>query len=261
MRILGGSEAVPALVAVHRGVHHLPVDASALRVDRVDHRPPGVDVFSVPGQQDRVSETRQAELVLVAVGHFPGRGVEDGEPPAVDAAVPLASRPAADHPVEPDVGGDDPAVELHPVDPGVDVVDEPVLVFGLMGERVGVEGERSRLEVDRVVADDVVVFLEVLQHLLVVLFAVEGAEAVLDLDRVAGPIQGGGLPQQRSAAAVEQAADDLVLPVVVLGAGILVEIEAGVAANAGLKRPVVRDPTVPGGRRRSVPRRCAASRT
>ena len=61
------------------------------------------------------------------------------------------------------------------------------------------------------VADDVVVVLEVVEHLLVRPLAVAEAEAVLDLDRVAGPVVSRRLAQQRPAAAVEQAADDLVL--------------------------------------------------
>ncbi len=59
-------------------------------------------------------------------------------------------------------------------------------------------------------------------------------EAVLDLDRVAGPIDGGGLAQERAAAAVEHAADDLVVRIVVRGVGIFVEVKAGEAADAGL---------------------------
>ena len=85
------------------------------------------------------------------------------------------------------------------------------------------------------VADDVVVVLEVVEHLLVGAFAVPELEAVLDLDRVAGPVEPGRLAQQRPAAAVEQAADDLVLRVVVRRAGIFVQVEAGEAPDALLE--------------------------
>ncbi len=81
------------------------------------------------------------------------------------------------------------------------------------------------------VADDVVVVLEVVEHLLVVALAVPGLEAILDFDRVAGPVEGRRLAQQRPAAAVEHAADDLVLGIVVGRAGVFVHVEAGVAAD------------------------------
>src|SRR5579884_188732 len=89
------------------------------------------------------------------------------------------------------------------------------------------------------IADDVVVILEVLQHLLVIAFGVTEPEAILYLDGIAGPIQGGSLAQQRATAAIKQAADDLVLRIVVGRACILVEVEAGEAADTSAEGPVV----------------------
>ena len=92
---------------------------------------------------------------------------DDAESPAVDAAVPLAVGLAADRAVEADVGGDDVAVVVHPLPPGVDVFQQPALVLLVVREHVGVERQRRRLQVLRMIADNVVVILEVRQHLLV----------------------------------------------------------------------------------------------
>ena len=59
--------------------------------------------------------------------------------------------------------------------PGIDVFEQPVLVLRFVREGVGVEGQRGRQQVLRVVADDVVVVLEVGEHLLVVALAVARA--------------------------------------------------------------------------------------
>src|SRR5262249_12382129 len=59
------------------------------------------------------------------------------------------------------------------------------------------------------------------------------------LDGIAGPVQRGGLTQERTAAAVEQAADNLVPGVVVRRARVLIEVEAGVAADTLAEESVV----------------------
>ena len=90
------------------------------------------------------------------------------------------------------------------------------------------------------IADNVVVVLEMLEHLLVASLGVAEVEAVLDLDGVAGPVQRGRLAQQRAAAAVEETANDLVLGIVVGRPRIFVEIKAREAADAATEGPVVR---------------------
>ena len=67
------------------------------------------------------------------------------------------------------------------------------------------------------VAHDVVVVAEMGQHLFVTLLAMPKSEAMLHFDRIARPIQGGGLAEQRAAATVEQAANNLVLRIVIGG--------------------------------------------
>ena len=65
------------------------------------------------------------------------------------------------------------------------------------------------------VADDVVVIVEVIEHLGVRGLAMPRPKAILDFDRISGPVDGRCLAEQRAATAVEHAADDLVLRVVV----------------------------------------------
>ena len=234
------AELVPAVVAVHLREQPPSVDPLRVRVDGLDDAAPDVDVPPVSGHQQRVGE---------AVGGAPGRGpavrglaaggIVDRESPAVDAAVPLAVALAADRPVQSDVARDDPAVRLGALDPGVDIVDQPVAVAPLARQGVRIEGEGRRAHVERMVAHDVVVVLEVLEHLLVVSLAVSGIEPALDFDGVSGPVQGRGLAHQRSAAAVEHAADDLVLRVVVGRGGVVAHVEARVTSRTDCQGVVV----------------------
>ena len=64
---------------------------------------------------------------------------------------------------------------MRPLPPGVDVFEEPVAVLRLVRQHVGVEGQRGGQQVLRMVADDVVVVLEVGEHLLVAALAVAEA--------------------------------------------------------------------------------------
>ena len=109
-----------------------------------------------------------------------------------------------------------------------------------MTQHVGLGGQAGGQQVQRVVADDVGVVFEMLQHEPVVLFAVERLEAVLDLDGVSGPVHRPRIPQQRPPAPVEEASDDLVFRVVVGRPRVLVHVETGEAAHAALKEGVFR---------------------
>ena len=86
---------------------------------------------------------------------------------------------------------------------------QPRLVLGLAGQQIGVRRQRRGGQIQKVVADDVGVFLVVREELLERRFAVLGVEA-LDVERIADPVERRGLPQHRPAAAVLHAADDLV---------------------------------------------------
>ena len=177
---------------------------------------------------------------MVAVGHRPILGNDHRKPPAVNAAVPFAVSRAADLSIQPDVRGDDIAVGDHPFPPGADVLEQPIAIFPLAGEHGGIHRQRGRQQVERVIADDVVVILEVGDHLFVACLAVSEIEAVFDLNWIAGPIEAGRLSQQRSAASVEQALDDAMLRVVVRRAGIFVHVEAGESPHALLEGDIVR---------------------
>ncbi len=200
-------------------------------IDRVDLLAPGVQEAVVAGEEERVAEAVDPHVVIVAI-HGPARdGIDDRESPAVHAAVPLAAAGAADRAVEADIGRDDPAVVDHPLAPGADVVEDPLLVAVLVGEHVGVERQVGGAQVQGVIADDVVVVLEVLEHLGVAVLAVAEPEPALDLDRVAGPVEGRRLAEQGAPAAVEQAADDLDLRIVIRRAGIVAQVEPGKARD------------------------------
>ena len=89
------------------------------------------------------------------------------------------------------------------------------------------------------IADDVGVVLEVEEHFLVAPFAMTGAEAAGDLDGVTGPVEGGGGPEEGPAAAIEQAADDAVLGVIVGGLRVCAGVEAGEAFDPLPKAGIV----------------------
>ena len=134
---------------------------------------------------------------------------------------------AANRAVQPDIGGNDAAVLLGPRTPGIDVLERPIPVLLLVFEHIGVESQHRRGQVHGVVAHNVVVVLEVSDHLVVRTLAVPQAKATLDLDGIAGPIQAGCLAQERPSAAVEAAAYDLVLGIIVGRLGIFIHVEAG----------------------------------
>ena len=230
---------VPALVPVHVGVHHLAVDFLLIGVDLVDHLAPHIHVPLVAGEQQRIAEPGDAQPVGVAVGQSAGLRHHHGEAPPITPAVPLALG-AADGAVQADLGRDDALVGQGALAPGVHVLQQPLPVLRLAGEQVRVEPQGGGHQILGVVSDNVGVVLKVGQHLLKVALAVPGREAALHLDGIAGPVQGGGVPQKRPAAAVEHAADDLALAVVVGGRGVVAQVEAGVPLDPPLKVAVAR---------------------
>src|SRR5207237_10789461 len=61
-----------------------------------------------------------------------------------------------------------------------------------------------------------------------------------DVDRVAGPFGGRGLAEEWAAAAVEEAADELLVGVVVRRAGVFVHVKAGEPADPAAELRVAR---------------------
>ena len=226
---------VPPLVAVHVGVERPAVDDLRVGIDRGQLFPPDVEVAVVSGEQISIAEPDQGEVGGVPRDELAGDGVLVSEVPAVNSRVPGPGG-AADGPVESDLGREDPVVGDRPLAPGVDVLEEPFFVFRFMRQHVGVQGECGGAEVRGMVADHVVVALKVGDHLCIGVLTVPGLEAVLDLDRVAGPVEAGGRAEERAAAAVDETPDDLVRGVVVRGAGVFVHVEPGIAADAAGRR-------------------------
>lgn len=141
--------------------------------------------------------------------------------------------------VQPDVAGDDAAVPVGALHPGIGVVDNPVAVRAFAGAQIGVQHDRGNDQVARRVADHVPIGREVLDVVVPRAMPAQRREAPLAFERVASPVDRGGGAQHRAAAAGHDAADQTVLPVVVGRARVLTQIEAGVAAHA---RPVGRVP-------------------
>src|SRR5262249_1781244 len=116
--------AVPTLLAVHRRVLHPALHRPAVPVDRVYHPPPRVHVLPLAGDPQGVVEPHQGPLDAVAVLAAAGDGVDRAEPPAVHVAPPLAVG-AADLAVKADLRRDDAVVLLHPLPPGIHVLQDP----------------------------------------------------------------------------------------------------------------------------------------
>ena len=215
---------------MHRRVFPASVRHPCLRVDRVDHRPPGVDILAIAGDEQRVAEPDERARDAIAILALPGHRVHRAEAPAVGVAPP-APVGAADAAVEIDEARDDAAVRLHPRQPCVHVVDDPASILRLAGHEVGVGRQRRRDEIEEVVADDVGVFLVVLEELLIRVLAVQRDEAGR-VERIADPVERRGLAQQRAAAAVDHRADQLLLGIVVRGIRVLTHVETGEPAGA-----------------------------
>ena len=86
----------------------------------------------------------------------------------------------------------------------------------LASQGVGVEAERRGDQVLRMVPDHVRIVLKMGEHLLKVALAVQRYKALLHLvERITSPVESRGLAQHGTAAAVKQAANNLVLGIVV----------------------------------------------
>ena len=192
----------------------------AVGVYLVDDAAPCVYIALFARHQQPVAEaimhTVQEER---SVGKCPRLRHRHRKPPAIDSSVPLAVTGAAKAAVQPNIGGSYPVVGCCPFAPGVNVIDKPAAVPVLAGQHVGVKGQRRRRQIERVVADNVIVILKMGNHLCVAALAVPRLEAPLDLQRIACPVEAGRLAHQRAAAAVEHAANHAMLRVIVVGLG------------------------------------------
>src|SRR5262249_45887017 len=87
---------------------------------------------------------------------------------------------------------------------------------------------------------DVVVILEMFEHLRVTMLSVSRPEPIRDFDWIARPIKRGRFAKKRPAAAIEQAANDLQLRIVIGSARIVVQVESGVPLDPLAKPCVLR---------------------
>ena len=138
---------------------------------------------------------------------------------------------AADSSVEIDEARDDAAVLLHAIEPGIHVLENPLLVLRLAREQIRVQRQRRRDQIQKVIADDVGVFLVVGEELFERRLAVLRFER-LDVERIAHPVERRRFSKHRPAAAVLHAADDLVRGIVVGRFRVLAHVEAGESARA-----------------------------
>ena len=141
--------------------------------------------------------------------------------------------------VETDVGGNHPAGRSRALLPRVQVFQGPILVLALPRQSVRVGAEQSRGEIQEAVADRVEVFVAVGQHARVPLLEVQQLrrprrivqQVELARHRIADPVVDSGPAQHRAEATVPQAADDLVLRVVVGDRGIFARVHLGEALH------------------------------
>ena len=123
------------------------------------------------------------------------------------------------------------AIGPRPLRPGAEIVERPGAVAFASPQGISVEAERGRLEVERIVAGDVAIFVIMAERLGVIALAMLHVEA-RDVERIAGPVERRRAAQHRPAAAVQEAADDLE-PGIVIGRGrIAAGVEIGEAAGA-----------------------------
>ena len=227
-------------------IHHLTIDLFALRIDLVDHLPPYIDKALVARHQQCVAKTRESQPVRIAVGHSSGLRNLNRKSPAVTATIPLAVTCTADRPIKTDIGRDDSIVVERALPPGLYVVEHPAFVLILSSQSVGINPQRRRHHILRMVADHVGIILEVSQHFLEIALAVQRNKTLLDfVERIAGPVECSGLAQHRPAAAVEETFDDLVLGIVVGRLQFVAHIETSEAphptfefALVGIHQPV-----------------------
>src|SRR5262249_25588417 len=145
------------------------------------------NVFTVARNPEGVVKADQCALDTVAVLAAPVRWIDRTEAPAIDVAPPFAVV-AADLAIQADIRRNYAAVFGHALEPGVHVVQDPGAVFLFLGQHVGVKRQGSGHKVEKMIADDVGVFLIMSEKLLVIALAVQQRKS-LGIEGVAGPIE------------------------------------------------------------------------
>ena len=240
---------VMARVAVHRRVDFLAIDDLLLGIDEIKLLAENVDIGMITGQQECVAESRPTTGSYgVAVRDLVNFAVVDREVPAVRALPPLAVVLAADFTVKPDIGRYHPTGFGYPAFPGVDILERPIAVLVFMGEHVGAQSQVRSPEIERMVTDAVEILGTVGQHLVVDGHEIDELVASMrpvqyvkhPRHRIADPVVGRRLVHHRPLAAIPNAANNLVLGIVVGGGWIFVHVQPGEAFHAGAEGSVRR---------------------
>ena len=131
----------------------LAVDDLPLSVHIVDLLPQSVDVPLVLREEKRDAESDpRAAHDAIVVRILRSIVVLRPEVPAVNSAPPLAVPLAADRSIETDVAGKIASILLRALDPGIDVLKDPIAILRLSREEVGRQGKVRRQHVLRMIA-------------------------------------------------------------------------------------------------------------
>lgn len=141
--------AIPSVVAEVARNQNAPVLLFPGRIKVVDLAADDGGVSLVPSKKERVSKALR-------------RSPEDIVPdalvrriPSEHAAIPLPAPFASDPSIATDVRGDVAAVLLDARLPGVDIFEQPRLVFRFLSQQVGMKRQIGCAEVERVIAENV----------------------------------------------------------------------------------------------------------
>ena len=92
----------------------------------------------IAGYEQRVVKTDERPRNPVAVFTLARDGIHRTESPAISIAPPFAAG-SSDFSIEVDEAGNDPIVAHHAIQPGIHVLDNPLLVFRVSRDQEGVQ--------------------------------------------------------------------------------------------------------------------------
>src|SRR5262249_21667228 len=150
------------------------------------------------------------------------------------AAIPLTGAGTADRAIQANVRRQDASVLAHAITPSVDILEDPCAILLLASKQERIKPQSRGDQVLWVIADYIRVIVKVSQHFLISTLAVVKIEPTFNLDRVSGPVKRRCLAKQRPAAAVDQAADDSMLRVIVGRGRVVAVVESGISYGPAL---------------------------
>ena len=84
---------IPPVGAVHRRILFSSIDVARVRVHRIDHGPPRIDVLAIAGDEQRVVESDQRARDAIPILTTTGHRIDRAESPAVRVLPPLTFGP------------------------------------------------------------------------------------------------------------------------------------------------------------------------